>query len=66
MTKVLVASDATKLPEAFYIAARWCRDAVAGALGRLVAANALDEATALAWAGMLLGGNARRIYRARS
>jgi uncharacterized protein len=66
VTKVLVASDATKLPEAFYVAARWCRDAVAGALGRLVAARALDEATALAWAGMLLGGNARRIYRARS
>jgi hypothetical protein len=35
-----------------------------GALGRLVAATALDEATALDWAGMLLAGNARRIFRA--
>jgi len=29
-----------------------------------VAATALDEATALDWAGMLLAGNARRIFRA--
>lgn len=64
VSKVLVATDATKMPEAFYLAARWCRDAVAGALGRLVAATALDEATAVDWAGMLLAGNARRIYRA--
>jgi predicted TIM-barrel fold metal-dependent hydrolase len=66
VSKVLVATDAMKLPEAFYLAARWCRDAVAAALGRLVAATALDEATALDWAGMLLGGNARRIYRTGS
>jgi predicted TIM-barrel fold metal-dependent hydrolase len=66
VSKVLVATDAMKLPEAFFLAARWCRDAVAGALSRLVAASALDEATALDWARMLLGGNARRIYRTRS
>ncbi|HET9666853.1 MAG TPA: hypothetical protein VFP09_08865 [Desertimonas sp.] len=28
VSKVLVATDATKMPEAFYLAARWCRDAV--------------------------------------
>src|SRR4029453_19188515 len=66
VSKVLVATDAMKLPQAFFLAARWCRDAVAGALGRLVAADALDEATALDWARMLLGGNARRIYRTPS
>jgi predicted TIM-barrel fold metal-dependent hydrolase len=66
VSKVLVATDAMKLPEAFFLAARWCRDAVSGAVGRLVAAGVLDEATALDWARMLLGGNARRIYRDRS
>jgi predicted TIM-barrel fold metal-dependent hydrolase len=66
VSKVLVATDAMKLPEAFFLAARWCRDAVAGAAGRLVATTALDEATALDWAGMMLGGNARRIYSTRS
>jgi uncharacterized protein len=66
VSKVLVATDAMKLPEAFFLAARWCRDAVAGAVGRLVAASALDEATALDWARTLLGGNARRIYSTRS
>jgi hypothetical protein len=62
VSKVLVATDATKLPEAFYLAVRWCRDAVAGALSRLVAAAALDEATAVDWAGLLLVGNGRRLY----
>jgi uncharacterized protein len=62
VSKVLVATDATKLPEAFYLAARWCRDAVAGALGRLVAAAALDEAAAIDWAGLLIAGNGRRLY----
>jgi uncharacterized protein len=64
VSKVLVATDAAKLPEAFYLAAHWCRDAVAGALRRLVAANALDEATAVGWAAMLLARNGRRLYRA--
>jgi uncharacterized protein len=64
VSKILVATDAAKLPEAFYLAARWCRDGVAGALQRLVTAAAIDEAAAIGWAGMLLAGNARRIYRA--
>ena len=64
VSKVLVGTDAAKMPEAFYLAVRWCRDAVAGALSRLVAATALDEATAVGWAGMLLAGNGRRVYQA--
>jgi uncharacterized protein len=63
VSKVLVATDAAKVPEAFYLAVRWCRDAVAGALGRLVAGGAIDEATAVEWASMLLAGNSRRLYR---
>ena len=62
VSKVLVATDATKLPEAFYLAVRWCRGAVAGALSRLVAAAALDEAAAIDWAGLLIAGNGRRLY----
>jgi uncharacterized protein len=64
VSKVLVATDAAKVPEAFYLAARWCREAVAAGLGRLVDAAALDEGTAVGWAGMLLAGNGRRLYRA--
>jgi uncharacterized protein len=63
VSKVLVATDAAKVPEAFYLAVRWCRDAVAGALGRLVAGSAIDVATAVEWASMLLAGNSRRLYR---
>jgi hypothetical protein len=62
VSKVLVATDATKLPEAFYLAVLWCRDAVAGALSRLVASAALDEAAAIDWAGLLIAGNGRRLY----
>jgi len=62
VSKVLVATDATKLPEAFYLAVRWCRDAVAGGVSRLVASAALDEATAIDWAGMLMARNGRRLY----
>ena len=63
VSKVLVGTDAAKMPEAFFLAVRWCRDAVAGALRRLVAVAALDEATAVTWASMLLAGNGRRLYR---
>lgn len=63
VSKVLVGTDAAKMPEAFYLAARWCRDAVAGALRRLVAATTLDEPTAVDWASLLLAGNGRRLYR---
>jgi predicted TIM-barrel fold metal-dependent hydrolase len=66
VSKVLVATDAAKMPEAFYLAARWCREAVAAGLGRLVNAAALDEGTAVGWAGMLLAGNGRRLCRASS
>lgn len=61
-TKVLFATDASRAPEMFFLAARWWRDALAGALGRLVGEQAVGESTALEWAEMILSGNARRLY----
>jgi hypothetical protein len=64
-TKVLFATDASRAPEMFFLAARWWRDALAGALGRLVREQAVGESTALEWAQMILAGNARRLYGMR-
>jgi uncharacterized protein len=61
-TKVLFATDASRAPEMFFLATRWWRDALAGALGRLVGERTVGESTALEWAGMILAGNARRLY----
>jgi hypothetical protein len=61
-TKVLFSTDASRAPEMFYLATRWWRDALAGALGRLVGEQAVGESTALGWAGMILAANARRLY----
>lgn len=61
-TKVLFATDASRAPEMFFLATRWWRDALAGALGRLVGEQAVGESAALGWAEMMLSGNARRLY----
>lgn len=61
-TKVLFATDASRAPEMFFLATRWWREALAATLGRLVAQQAVGEPTALAWAEMILSGNARRLY----
>ncbi|MGH9036137.1 MAG: hypothetical protein ACRD0O_10260 [Acidimicrobiia bacterium] len=61
-TKVLFATDASRAPEMFFLAARWWRDALAGALDRLVGEQAVGEPAALDWARMILSGNARRLY----
>jgi predicted TIM-barrel fold metal-dependent hydrolase len=62
VTKLLFATDASRAPEMFFLAARWWRDALAGALSRLVAGGALEQAAALDWGRMVLAGNARRLY----
>jgi uncharacterized protein len=62
VTKLLFATDASRAPEMFFLAARWWRDALAGALSRLVAGGWLEEATAFEWGRMVLAGNARRLY----
>jgi uncharacterized protein len=61
-SKVLFATDASRAAEMFFLAARWWRDALAGAFGRLVADDALDAATARRWGEWILMGNARRLY----
>jgi hypothetical protein len=60
--KLLFATDASRAPEIFFLAARWWRDALAGALSHLVAERSLEEGAALEWAGLVLAGNARRLY----
>jgi hypothetical protein len=61
-TKVLFATDASRAPEMFFLATRWWRDALAAALGRLVEDQEVGESIAIQWAGMILAGNARRLY----
>ena len=61
-TKLLFATDASRLAEMFYLGARWWRDALAGALGRLVEDGTVDGATALRWAELILAGTARQLY----
>jgi uncharacterized protein len=62
-TKLLFATDASRLPEMFTLGTRWWRESLAQALGSLVDDDFADEQRALHWAQMILAGNARRIYR---
>jgi uncharacterized protein len=61
-TKLLFATDASRLPEAFFLGTRWWRDALARGLGRLIDDDVVDEASAIRWAELILSGNARRLY----
>jgi predicted TIM-barrel fold metal-dependent hydrolase len=61
-TKLLFASDASRSAELFFLGATWWRDALSGALGGLVDDGVIDQEAAMRWAGLILGGNARRIY----
>ena len=61
-SKVVYSSDASQIPELFWLAARWGRRGLATALGELTALGAVDAGEALAVAGQVLGGNAARIY----
>jgi uncharacterized protein len=62
-SKLLFATDASRLPEMFVLGSRWWRASLARALGDLVDDDVLDEALALDWAEQILSGNARRLYR---
>lgn len=62
-TKLLFATDASRLPEVFLLATRWWRASLAQVLGGLVDTGFVDEAHALRTAALVLAGNARRIYR---
>lgn len=61
-SKLLFGTDASRIPELFLLGTRWWRDALAGALDRLLDDDVIDDATALRWAELVLAGNARVLY----
>jgi predicted TIM-barrel fold metal-dependent hydrolase len=64
-TKLLYASDASRFPEAYFVAAALYREALAGAVRRLVEGGWLTHAEAVQAGRQVLESNARRIYPLR-
>ncbi|TMD67872.1 MAG: hypothetical protein E6I84_02885 [Chloroflexi bacterium] len=62
-SKLLYASDASRYPEVFFVAAGAYREALAGALGELVDNRILDIAAAADAGRQVLADNARRVYK---
>jgi uncharacterized protein len=62
LSKVVYSSDASQIPELFWLAARWGRRALGMVLDELLALGALDADDALVAARRVLGGNAAAIY----
>jgi predicted TIM-barrel fold metal-dependent hydrolase len=61
-TKVVYSSDASQIPELFWLAARWGRRGLATVLEELTALGALDASEALAVGRRVLGANAAGVY----
>ena len=61
-SKVVYSSDASQIPELYWLAARWGRRGLGTVLDELMALGALDAAQALEVGRRVLGGNAARIY----
>src|SRR5256714_6930000 len=61
-SKLLYASDASRYPEVFFVAASAHREALADALGELVEHRILDIGTAANAGRQVLAENARRVY----
>ena len=61
-SKLLYASDASRYPEVFFVAAAAHREALAAALGELVDRGIMDQATAADAGRQVLADNASRIY----
>ncbi len=61
-SKLLYASDASRYPEVFFVAAASHREALSAALGELVGRGILDIAAAADAGRHVLAGNARRVY----
>ena len=64
-TKVVYSSDASQIPELFWLAARWGRRGLATVLDELIASGALDRDEALSVGRGVLGGTAAGIYGLR-
>jgi predicted TIM-barrel fold metal-dependent hydrolase len=62
-TKLLYATDATRFPEVYLVAAALHREALAGSLGRLVETAWLTQTEAIEAGRQVLSGNATRIYQ---
>jgi predicted TIM-barrel fold metal-dependent hydrolase len=62
-TKLLFATDASRVPELFVLGARWWRDALTRALGCLIDERIIDATAARRWAELILAENAKRLYR---
>jgi predicted TIM-barrel fold metal-dependent hydrolase len=61
-SKVLYSSDASAIPELFWLAARWGRRGLGLVLDELVGLGALTHEEARASARQILGGNAADVY----
>ncbi|MFL5777472.1 MAG: amidohydrolase family protein [Chloroflexota bacterium] len=61
-SKILFSSDASLVPELYWVGARLGRRALGRVLDEHVAEGALDERTALDWAEMILWRNTERVY----
>ena len=61
-TKVLYASDASRLPEIYFVAAAVHREALAGAFGEFVERGILSHHEAVAAGVQVLSTNARQVY----
>jgi uncharacterized protein len=61
-SKLLYASDATRYPEVFLVAATLHREALADALGELVERRVMSRSAAVEAGRLVLAGNARRLY----
>jgi hypothetical protein len=62
-SKLLYASDATRLPEVYFVAAQAHREALAEAFGELVERRVLSRDVASSAGRQVLAGNARSVYR---
>ncbi|MDQ6877409.1 MAG: amidohydrolase [Candidatus Dormibacteraeota bacterium] len=62
-SKLLYATDATRFPEVYLVAAALHREALARAFGELVDGGWLTKQEAVKAGGQVLAGNARRIYK---
>ena len=61
-SKIVYSSDASQIPELFWLAARWGRWGLGVVLDELVALGALRRDEATAAARQILGGNAAHVY----